>query len=161
DIVGFVDSRRRDAEGVFLGSPERLPELVRIHEIDRVVFAFADLPLEESMGLMRSVSHLGVQVDVVPRFYDVVSSGVDAYAVEGFPLIGIRPVRLSTGAMVVKRAIDLVGASVGLLLLAPLMAAIAVLIKLDSRGSVFFRQQRIGGRDRSFRIWKFRTMIVD
>jgi exopolysaccharide biosynthesis polyprenyl glycosylphosphotransferase len=113
------------------------------------------------MELMRTLSHLGLQVDVVPRFYDVVSSGMDAYSVEGVPLLGIRPVRLAAPARVAKRAIDVAGSALVLLLVAPLMLAIAILIKLDSPGPVFFRQRRIGAGNRSFRIWKFRTMLVD
>jgi lipopolysaccharide/colanic/teichoic acid biosynthesis glycosyltransferase len=60
-----------------------------------------------------------------------------------------------------KRAIDLAGASIGLFLLAPVMLAVALLIRLDSPGPVFFRQMRRGYRGRSFRMFKFRTMAVD
>jgi len=60
-----------------------------------------------------------------------------------------------------KRAFDLLGASLGLLLLSPLLLAIAVAIKLDSRGPVFFRQQRVGRHGVPFRIHKFRSMVAD
>src|SRR3977135_3085177 len=62
---------------------------------------------------------------------------------------------------VTKRAFDLAGAGIGLLLLAPLFLAIALLVCGDDRGPVFFRQERIGYRGRPFRIWKFRTMVRD
>jgi lipopolysaccharide/colanic/teichoic acid biosynthesis glycosyltransferase len=62
--------------------------------------------------------------------------------------------------MAVKRAVDVVGSAVGLLLLLPVLAIVAVIIKLDSPGPIFFRQERVGLRGRPFRIFKFRTMVV-
>jgi lipopolysaccharide/colanic/teichoic acid biosynthesis glycosyltransferase len=76
------------------------------------------------------------------------------------PLTG-RNVRVEALRFLVKRAIDLVGATVGLLLLAPLMLLIGVLIKLDSRGPALFRQKRLGYRGQPFWMLKFRTMTVD
>ena len=166
DIVGFVDTAPHPkVQGLnrltLLGTPGDLPELVREHRVERVIIAFADQPLEEAMTLMRTLSRMGVQLDIVPRFYDVVSPAIDAYAVEGTPMLGLRPVRLSRSARVLKRTIDLTGSSVALVLVAPLLALIAALIKLDSPGPVFFRQARVGGGGSSFRIWKFRTMEAD
>jgi len=60
-----------------------------------------------------------------------------------------------------KRLFDLVGAALALLLLAPLLLVIAIAVKLDSRGPVFFRQERVGRHGRLFRIHKFRTMVAD
>lgn len=60
-----------------------------------------------------------------------------------------------------KRLFDLAGASLGVVLLAPLLAVLALLVKLEDRGPVFFKQERVGYRGRRFRIWKFRTMVVD
>jgi lipopolysaccharide/colanic/teichoic acid biosynthesis glycosyltransferase len=68
--------------------------------------------------------------------------------------------RRSTWQSGVKRAVDIVAATVLLILLSPLLLLVAVVIKLDSRGPVFFRQQRLGRGQRPFGIWKFRTMVV-
>jgi lipopolysaccharide/colanic/teichoic acid biosynthesis glycosyltransferase len=72
-------------------------------------------------------------------------------------MIGSRP---SPATMAVKRALDIVGSTLGLLLLMPVFVAIATVIKLDSPGPVFFRQQRVGQDGRAFRICKFRSMVV-
>jgi lipopolysaccharide/colanic/teichoic acid biosynthesis glycosyltransferase len=69
--------------------------------------------------------------------------------------------RLTPSSRALKRAVDLVGAVLGLVLCAPLFIAIAIAIKLDSRGPVFFRQERVGERGHVFRIWKFRSMSID
>jgi len=63
--------------------------------------------------------------------------------------------------LVSKRIIDILGAGVGILLLSPLMLAIALVISLDSKGSIFFRQERLGRGGKPFLIWKFRTMVVN
>jgi len=70
------------------------------------------------------------------------------------------PAHSSRGTIAVKRASDIVGAVLGLVLLAPVMAAVAVLIKLDTPGPVFFRQERVGWNGRRFRIFKFRSMVM-
>src|ERR1051325_7317789 len=70
------------------------------------------------------------------------------------------PSRPSHATLAVKRILDVVGSALGLLLLLPVLAVIAVIIKLDSPGPVFFRQERVGLGGRSFRIFKFRSMFV-
>jgi lipopolysaccharide/colanic/teichoic acid biosynthesis glycosyltransferase len=66
----------------------------------------------------------------------------------------------SRKTMAIKRILDIVGSALGLLLLLPVLAVVAVIIKLDSRGPVFFRQERVGQGGRAFRIFKFRSMVV-
>jgi lipopolysaccharide/colanic/teichoic acid biosynthesis glycosyltransferase len=84
-----------------------------------------------------------------------------ASAIEGVPLLTIPPLRLSQLSRLLKRSLDLVVASIGLIVVAPLFAAIAAVIKLDSPGPVFFRQRRMGADEQPFLMLKFRTMAVD
>src|SRR6266566_4837534 len=166
NLVGFVDSepkeRRDDLEHLtVLGAPERLPAIVRVFDVERVIFAFSKEPHDEALDLVRSLKDLDVQVDIVPRFFEVVGPNVGIHTVEGIPLLGLPPLRLSRSARILKRGLDLVGAAAGLLLLAPLFAVIACRIKHETRGPVFFRQIRMGRGDKTFRIYKFRTMVDD
>src|SRR5262249_57972198 len=80
---------------------------------------------------------------------------------EGFRLAVEPAIPMGGLRYLVKRSIDLAGALTGLLLLAPVLAIIALLIRLDSRGPALFRQVRRGYRGRPFRVLKFRTMMVD
>jgi len=86
---------------------------------------------------------------------------VDFDDLYGVTLLGVRRSTLSQSSRVLKRSFDLVGAAVLTLLAAPIMAAIAMLIRLDSPGPVLFRQARIGRDGAPFRIFKFRTMVAD
>ena len=166
NLVGFIDDqpkeRRDDLEHLaLLGGIDRLPSVVRLLDVERVIVAFSNDPRADVLDLVRELNELNVQVDIVPRFFDVVSPGVDLHSVEGLPLIGLRTPRLSSSSRFVKRGLDLIGAGVGLLLLAPLFAVVALAIKFDSAGPVFFRQVRMGARGQTFAIYKFRTMVAD
>jgi exopolysaccharide biosynthesis polyprenyl glycosylphosphotransferase len=166
NLVGFVDSEpkeRRDDLGhlTLLGSPDRLPELIRLLDVERVIVAFSNDSHEETLSLIRSIKDLDVQIDIVPRLFEVVGTKVGIHTVEGIPLVGLPPLRLSRSSRMLKRTMDVGASALGLLLLAPVFAVVAILIKLGSPGPVFFRQVRMGERNRTFRIYKFRTMSAD
>jgi exopolysaccharide biosynthesis polyprenyl glycosylphosphotransferase len=166
NLVGFVDDapkeRRDDLENLtLLGPIDRLPALVRLFDIERVVVAFSRDSHERTLELIRSMKDLDVQIDIVPRFFELLGASYDVHTVEGVPLLGLTPFRLSRSSKALKRTLDFLAGGLGLLLLSPLFALIAIAIKLDSRGPVFFRQVRMGCGERTFRIFKFRTMTLD
>jgi exopolysaccharide biosynthesis polyprenyl glycosylphosphotransferase len=166
NLVGFVDSapkdRRPDLEHLtLLGSTDSLRTIVKLFDIERVVIAFSNESHEATLNLIRSLNDLDVQVDIVPRLFEIVGPSVGIHTVEGLPLVGLRPLRLARSSRMMKRCLDFTCAAVGLVILAPLFLAVAVAIKLDSPGPVFFRQLRMGAGDRTFRIFKFRTMVAD
>lgn len=166
NLVGFVDAQpkeRQDGLGhlALLGDLDDVPALVRMLDIERVIVAFSNDDRGRLLDVVRELNDLDVQVDLVPRLYEVLSPAVDVHTVEGLPLIGVRPPRLSRSSAFLKRGLDVVGAAAGIVVLSPLLALVALAIKLDSRGPVLFRQVRMGAGDRTFRIAKFRTMTAD
>ena len=92
---------------------------------------------------------------------ETVSNPVNLQVVNGQPVLEIVQPRLSISQFALKRALDLVATAVGLLAISPLLAVIAIAIKLDSRGPIFFRQERVTVRGRRFGMLKFRSMHVD
>jgi exopolysaccharide biosynthesis polyprenyl glycosylphosphotransferase len=167
NLVGFIDAAPRERlEGLqehvaILGPPEDLAEIVRLLDVERVVFAFSNDDHETTLGLIRELHDLDVQIDVVPRLFEIVGTGVDIHTIEGMPLLGMRAPRLSSSSIMLKRSLDIAISLPALVILAPLLVLAAILIKLDSPGPVFFRQVRMGCRNRTFRIWKLRTMQAD
>jgi exopolysaccharide biosynthesis polyprenyl glycosylphosphotransferase len=166
NIVGFVDDEPKERDEnlkniALLGGLEQLPQMVQILDVERVIIAFSNHSNEEMLGLIRSLKDLDIQIDVVPRFYEVIGTNVGIHTAEGLPLIGLPAQKLSRSSLVLKRGMDLTLSLAGLLVLAPLFLVVAVWIKLDSRGPVFFRQLRMGSGDQTFEILKFRTMAVD
>ncbi|WP_228430848.1 sugar transferase [Baekduia soli] len=134
-----------------------------IHQLDahRVLVVPSQTNPQVTVDLIRAAKALGVRVSIVPHVFDVVGNTVVCDDLGGMTLLGVREFALSRSSRLVKRAFDVVGALVGLVFLAPLFAVIAALIKLDSRGPVFFRQERIGRDGHLFRIFKFRSMVTD
>lgn len=166
NLVGFIDSapkeRRDDLEHLaLLGGADRLPSIIRAFDIERVVVAFSNQSHEETLSLIREIKDLDVQVDIVPRLFELVGPGAPVHTVEGLPLVSLPPLRLSRSSRLLKRAMDVVFATLGLVVLAPLILVVAVAIKIETRGPVFFRQKRMGVASRPFTILKFRSMRAD
>lgn len=140
---------------------EAIRRLVRELAVERIVVAPSSNDDTSIVGLIRFAKAVGVRVSVLPRMFEVVGSAVEFDDVDGMTMLGIRCFGLSRSSRLLKRGFDLALASFGLLLAAPLMTAIAVAIWVDSRGSVFFRQVRVGRDSSHFLIFKFRTMVQD
>ena len=165
NLVGFVDAdpktRRAGLEHLaLLGATDQLDEIVDLYDVERVVIAFSKEPNASMLKRIRSLRDREIQIDVVPRLYEAVGPRVGVHTVEGVPLVGLPPARLTRSSRTLKRALDVGGALVGLLITAPLFAYIAVRIRRDSPGPILFRQTRLGADMRPFTALKFRTMRV-
>jgi exopolysaccharide biosynthesis polyprenyl glycosylphosphotransferase len=166
NVVGFLDDMPMEPRDgldhlAILGSPRSIRDVVRTFDIDRVMIAFSNESPEETIEIVRSLDEFYLQVDIVPRLFDVVSPSTTMHSVEGIPLIGLPPFHLSRSSRMLKRATDICVSSVLLILGVPFLGLIAIVIKLDSRGPVLFRQRRIGSHDIPFTMLKFRTMVED
>ena len=166
NLVGFVDAdpkdRRSDLEHLaVLGPPERLADIVPLFDIERVIVSFSNERHDDLFERIRVLRGLGVQIDIVPRLFEMIGPSVGIHTVEGLPLLGLPPAKLARSSRMIKRSIDLVGSITGLVLTAPLFAYVALRIKLDSAGPVFFRQTRLGMNMEEFTLLKFRTMKTD
>ncbi len=166
NLVGFVDAEpkelRKELHGItLLGAPAELRQIVEQHGVDRVIIAFSNDPHAELLDAIRSLPTRDVQVDIVPRLFEVIGSEFGVHDVEGLPLLGLLSSDVSRGALVAKRCLDAVGATLAIALIAPLFPLIALLIKLDSPGPVFFKQKRLGMGMREFSMLKFRTMRTE
>src|SRR5439155_8973081 len=125
--------------------------LARTRDVHRAITAPGCGPeaeAAETLNLVRTLKAVGVRVSILPRMLEVVGSSVEFDDLHGVTLMGVRRFDLTRSSAAIKRSFDLVGASLGLLAIAPLMLAIAVAIRLDSRGPVFFRQLRVGRHGR-------------
>jgi exopolysaccharide biosynthesis polyprenyl glycosylphosphotransferase len=135
--------------------------LVHDLHVHRVMIAPSQTNPQVTLDLVRAAKAAGVRVSIVPQIFDVVGNSVVFDDLHGMTVLGVREFALSRSSHAVKRGFDLFGALGMLLLMSPVMAVIALAIKLDSRGPVFFRQERVGKAGRRFQIFKFRTMVPD
>jgi exopolysaccharide biosynthesis polyprenyl glycosylphosphotransferase len=135
---------------------ERLAE----HRIDRIIVSHVDVHEGELLELVRRCREMSIKVSVLPQLFDVMGPSVEVDDIEGVTVLGLAPPVLPRSSRMLKRAMDIAGATPALVLVAPLVALAAVAIKLDSPGPVFFRQERVGRRGRKFTLFKLRTMEV-
>ena len=164
--VGFVDTppdhwRPDVAEVPIVGALGDVVSIVQRLAVDRVIVAFSRENDRETLEQIRPLVRLDVNVDVVPRMFELFGPRAGLADVEGIPLVRIAPRRRSATALRVKRGIDVVGASIGLILTAPLFVWAAWRIPRESPGPAFYRQTRLGENMREFTMLKFRTMTAD
>jgi exopolysaccharide biosynthesis polyprenyl glycosylphosphotransferase len=138
-----------------------LRELVAWTSADRLVIDPHLLPPGDMLELVRTAKDAGARVSLLPNVLDVVGTSVAFDDIHGMTLLGVPRFGLSASSRRLKRAFDLVATTLGLLVVSPVLLAIAVAIRVDTRGPVLFRQTRIGRDGRPFQIWKFRTMVPD
>jgi exopolysaccharide biosynthesis polyprenyl glycosylphosphotransferase len=143
-----------------LGRPEDVPRLVLQHKIDEVILAFPAADFVRVERIAYRLLHLPVRVRLVPDLLGLVVARSSVESLAGIPLIGLREPVIEGLDWMIKRTFDLLVSLVVLMLSWPLMAVIAVLIRLDSRGPILFRQKRVGENGRIFTILKFRTMVT-
>jgi exopolysaccharide biosynthesis polyprenyl glycosylphosphotransferase len=159
---GFLDKHDRSDNRV-LGKIEHLPQVARAHFIDEVIITSLD-QREQLTRVVSMARRHRLDVKVVPGFYDDLSDEqhrtVPIEYVGGYPVLTLHRQPIPALGFIVKRALDIVLAVLGLVVLAPLMLAIAVAIKVDSRGPVLYFSRRLGKKGRSFTFFKFRTMVV-
>jgi exopolysaccharide biosynthesis polyprenyl glycosylphosphotransferase len=165
-LVGFIDANPREHRADIgplrmLGSPGQLCSILHRYDIERVIFAFSQEAEMNTLSLIRQLKQFDIQIDIVPRVFEVMGPRVQVHTVEGIPLVGMPPTRPSRSSRALKRVIDIVGASCMLLVTAPLFLFIAWRVRRSSPGPVLFRQERLGLHAQPFTMLKFRSMIVD
>jgi exopolysaccharide biosynthesis polyprenyl glycosylphosphotransferase len=159
NFVGFVDDNPVDGQDSVLGGLDDLPELCRTLDIGRVVVCFSRTHPERTIAMLKSLAGQ-VAVSIVPRYYELVTIRSHVEDVYGLPIIDIAPPSLSSGARFAKRLFDVVAASLVLVVMSPVLLAVALAIRLTSPGPVLFRQVRAGRLGQPFEVLKFRTMVV-
>jgi exopolysaccharide biosynthesis polyprenyl glycosylphosphotransferase len=164
-VVGFLDDDKSKVGQLVAGFPvlgtlEQARELVKAHGIQEVIITLPLYAHEHLAQLVSVLNEMTVNVRVVPDFVPLAYLSPSIGVLGDMPLVTLKEPALDGFAMLTKRALDLSISLCALLVLWPVMLLIALAIKLDSRGPVLFKQQRVGMHGRLFWIYKFRTMRV-
>lgn len=164
-IVGCLSrdgSAKRGERGIpVIGAYGDLAHLLATLDIDQVIVA---LPLEDHHEMPKVIEQIGdslIDLKIVPDVYQFVRVGGRIEEFEGLPVISVQESPLDSLNLFSKRALDIVVASVAILVLSPLMLLIAVLIRVTSRGPIFYAQERLSYDGTRFNILKFRSMRTD
>jgi exopolysaccharide biosynthesis polyprenyl glycosylphosphotransferase len=163
-VVGYIDDDPQKGNGKLgrirgLGKLEDMPAVIAAEKVDEVIVTLPWMYHRKILHIVEECERGNVPVRVVPDVFQQRMGRVDLDTLSGIPLIGTAPVRLSQGAFLVKRVIDLSVSILAMPFALALFAIVALLIKLDSPGPVIFKQKRVGKGGRPFDVLKFRSMV--
>lgn len=165
ELIGVIDDHLRLGEDYHrvpvIGGRGDLAHMVMRHSVDEVFMALPPGDDRELLGLIDVIADTRAEIKILPGLLDIMASGVVADDIDGIPLVGVRRSRLVGANLVVKRVFDLVLSVLLLIPGIPLMAIIAIAIRLDSPGPAVYRQERVGKDGRAFTAYKFRSMMQD
>jgi undecaprenyl-phosphate galactose phosphotransferase len=165
NVVGFLDDDRNAGTTVFsgckiLGKVAEIEDFIKIYDIDEIIICIENAKQTEFIALVERCVKTGVTVKVSSPLYDVIPSRLEIEKYGDTAVVGVSHVGPSKSYEFQKRVFDALFAAFGVIVLLPVFAAIAVMIKLDSRGPVLFRQTRIGRNGKPFEFFKFRSMYL-
>ncbi|NLE44735.1 MAG: undecaprenyl-phosphate glucose phosphotransferase [Chloroflexi bacterium] len=164
EVLGLVSTNGAEDSALgdmVVGRADDLARLIEQYQADEVIIALPEAAHQEILTLISECERGKVVIKVFPDLFQIMASQVSIGDLGGLPLLTVRDVALRGWRRASKRVLDVIGAVCGLILLSPLMMLMAVLIKLDSRGPVFYSQERMGLDARPFKMLKFRSMRQD
>jgi len=160
-VLGRLGDKREEGESRWLGAPEDIRGVLDAHQVDIVIIALPHADYPRLGAILDGIGDDPVAIHLVPDVFSLASlrGGIEEF--ETLPIIHLRESPLYGWNRLLKRVFDVVFGAVALLALAPLMLAIAAVIKLTSHGPVLYQQERMGLDGRRFRMLKFRSMVPE
>lgn len=161
-IVGFVDDDPTQQHDIgrfrALGNTDHISDIVSSHHVDKVIMTLPWQQQPKILQIMQQCEEQAVQSRIVPDFFQLSLTRVTFDEIKGVPLIGLTEPALKGPNFALKRFVDVIVSTILLLFLTPLMLLVALAIRLESRGSVIFKQTRVGHKGGLFKVYKFRSM---
>lgn len=162
-IIGSVNLKKNNenlvnGDNESLGSLEDIREIINKNEISEILVALEPNEKEELIEVIRYCSEEKVNIKILPDMYEIVSGMAKTNQIYGVPLIEVMPDIMSPAGKLTKRLIDITFSVITLILFSPVLLLVSILIKLDSKGPVFYRQVRVGRKGKEFTMIKFRSM---
>jgi exopolysaccharide biosynthesis polyprenyl glycosylphosphotransferase len=162
ELVGFLSLTPRPDNGLrALGGLDRLTDVLAEHRVEEVIIADPDFPQDRAVELVDECHQRGVEVHVAPSTMEILVQRAEFVPGQSLPLFTLKPPVFEGVDFALKRAFDVVGATLLLLVLSPLLLVIALAVKLTSRGPVLYRSARPGMGGAPFACLKLRTMRAD
>ena len=157
--IGFLDHDDADVEGLpMLGGPADLQRVMRQYQPRVLIIAHSHLRDDQLIDMIRECHRHRCELFVLPRLYEIQNMGEDTDFLAGVPLIRLRRRAYRSGSWAAKRAVDVVLSALALVVLSPMMAVVALAVRLEGGPGVIFRQERVSVDGRRFQVLKFRSM---
>jgi exopolysaccharide biosynthesis polyprenyl glycosylphosphotransferase len=155
-VCGLLDDRKPPGKGV-MGRTSDLAELARAGFVDEVILA-GPHDREKTLWVVRAAQRLRLDVKMAPDLFGCEPTR-ETERIGDIPLICLHEERLPVAGLLLKRILDVAGAGAALIIMAPALALLAILVRLDSQGPILYAALRAGRKGRPFRCYKFRTMV--
>jgi exopolysaccharide biosynthesis polyprenyl glycosylphosphotransferase len=164
-VVGFVDGETGAGQQIMgvpvLGGIDDIPELIQQHNIEEVIIGRPELSHQELLSIISRCERGQVGIKIFPDVFQIIATELSIGDLGGLPLLTVRDIALRGWKLTLKRAVDLIGSAAMLVLSSPVLVLVAIAIKLDSPGPVFYAQERTGLDAKPFWCLKFRSMRRD
>ncbi len=164
-IVGILDDEKETGHTYkdvpVIGTTDGLTSLLEKNETDEIVICLKLTEHSKLKTVVNTCEKSGVHTKFIPDYMNVLPTQPYTEDMQGLPVINIRYVPLmSWGNAAIKRAMDIFGSLFAIILFSPVMLVVAILVKTTSKGGVIFKQERVGKHNRPFKMYKFRSMVV-
>ena len=163
--LGFVDDYKYGKENgnpiPILGTLAELEQIIAAQDAEEIIIAIPSAPPNRMEQVMQRCAAAGIPYRYVPTLYDTAIQRIRTEVIDGVPVFDQAHLHYTPVNAVIKHIFDVLTSVVVIVLSLPCVAVIGLAIRLDSKGPVFFRHQRVGRRGEMFEMWKFRTMFVD
>jgi len=164
-VAGFVDDESPPGQEILgvpvLGGVDDLPRLIRENGVEEVIVGRPELSHQEILTIISRCEEGQVAIKIYPDLFQFIATDLSIGDLGGLPLLAVRDVALRGWKLTLKRAVDFVGSGLALVILSPFLMLVAAAIKLDSKGAVFYAQERMGLDAQPFWCLKFRSMRTD
>jgi exopolysaccharide biosynthesis polyprenyl glycosylphosphotransferase len=157
-VVGYLDDQKADHD--VLGTVDQLEKIIQqfnIHEL------YITIPSERQViqNVLGKIKKYDISIRIIPEMYDIAASAIQFKSSDLYPYVEVVKTPLRGVNLFLKRLVDLLLSGIGLILLIPVFVVVSILIKLDSKGPIFFKQRRIGKNGIQFTMYKFRSMVAN
>ncbi|HAR62475.1 MAG TPA: undecaprenyl-phosphate glucose phosphotransferase [Candidatus Margulisbacteria bacterium] len=167
-LVGFVDNKNPEKISYniskyfnYLGNLDELVNIIKQKRINKVIVTTTDVAREDLEQWYQKCEELNVEFQIIPDYLELISTTVSISDIDGIPIITIRNLKRSWIENVYKRILDISIALFMVLLVSPVMLLTYIMIRITSKGPAVFEQERVGKNSKSFKMYKFRSMMVD
>lgn len=164
-ILGFIGQSKNQTQLKHLGEHKELIQLIQKHDIDEIIQTKTDISHEDNEAIIEICELNNVNYRFIPDLLEVRRTNVTIETIGEIPIISLKPTPLDGWGKVTKRILDIIGATIGLILLLPLFIAVSIAIKRDSKGPILFTKledgsdvKRVGQYGKPFKFYKFRSM---
>ncbi|MCX6812620.1 MAG: undecaprenyl-phosphate glucose phosphotransferase [Candidatus Berkelbacteria bacterium] len=144
-----------------LGNVDDLPEIIKKYHPDEIILTDVSINREKILDIIQACSDANISFKFISDVFSIVTTATNASVLGGYPVMELKTVALDGWGRIAKRIFDIIAATISLLIISPIYILIAIIIKITSRGPIYFRQQRVGRDGKSFTFYKFRSMYTD